>query len=313
MKQSILFGNGVNRLTDGEFSWENLITRISKGREIKNIPNTLKYEAILLQQDKTSNWEANNLFLESEDTKSETALKNEIGKEMEAFGSNEIYGKIAKMPFDHFMTTNYDKALLNEFGENSYELNEMSEKLYSIRRNITIKTSEESETKYYWPIHGYCERPRSIMLGYDQYCGSLAKIDSYVKGNYKYKDEPWPSIKKRLEENDFKKVISWIDLFFISDVHVIGLGLGYEEIDLWWILNRRKRIMSDMPEKVKNEIYFYETSEIEKEKIELFKSFGVEFIPLKNRALLKDKKSFPARYNSQLEEMIIRMNKRKNV
>ena len=32
-------------------------------------------------------------------------------------------------------------------------------------------------------------------------------------------------------------------LFFNSDIHIVGFGFDYSEIDLWWILNKRARMM----------------------------------------------------------------------
>jgi len=319
MKQSILYGNGVNLLTEGMLSWDELINSISDAKIINDVPNTLKYEAVLLEKFMSENWETNkNMPKKSEDIKkdskeTESDLKKKLGEYMKTFGSNPVYGIISKMPFDHFMTTNYDKALFNEFEKGSYEPLERSEKIYSIRRNYRINTSKESETKY-WPIHGDCERPRSIMLGYDHYCGSIGKIGTFIKGGYPDENKkPMPSIEERLKEEEYT-LNSWIDLFFISDIHIIGLRLDYDEIDLWWILNRRKRIMSDMPGKVKNKIYYYEIGKIEKDKIDLFDAFGVDFIRLKDEdRIFIETEEYAPQYYAQLEEMKIRMDERKNV
>ncbi len=318
MKQSILFGNGVNLLTKGMPSWDDLILKISKIQIRRDVPNPIKYEAILLNDYKNSNWEDSNTINETADIndakkEQESVLKKKIAKRLKQFESNAIYREIFKMPFEHFMTTNYDNSLIKDLKKKLIVSKNTTEKLYSIRRSYRIKAAENDPNgRIYWPIHGYFKNSSSIMLGYDQYCGSLAKIDSYVKGNYKYdkKDkDPLGSIKKRLAKEEWDEVKSWIDLFFISDVHIIGLGLGYEEIDLWWILNRRKRIMSYA--NVNNKIYYYQTDKKDREKKRIFKIFGVEYVPLKNKALL-NKSDYTPRYEEQLKEMIIRMDKRKN-
>ena len=59
MKQSILFGNGVNLLNKGKLSWDELINKISNSKMINGIPNTLKYEAVLVEKFKTLTWETN--------------------------------------------------------------------------------------------------------------------------------------------------------------------------------------------------------------------------------------------------------------
>mgnify|MGYP006974591706 FL=1 len=92
---------------------------------------------------------------------------------------------------------------------------------------------KDKKTKEVWYAHGEVSNTKSIMLGYDHYCGSLAKINDYIKGKYDYpgtKDKV-PSIEQKLELWKNEKVevlrrslISWIDLFFFSDLHIIGLG-----------------------------------------------------------------------------------------
>ena len=50
MIQSILYGNGINRLTRGMPSWDQLIKELSDVELDENIPNPLKYEAILMKK-----------------------------------------------------------------------------------------------------------------------------------------------------------------------------------------------------------------------------------------------------------------------
>ncbi len=38
---------------------------------------------------------------------------------------------------------------------------------------------------------------------------------------------------------------SWVDLFFTTDVHILGLGLGVVEMHLWWVLTYRARQMAE--------------------------------------------------------------------
>lgn len=46
MLQSILYGNGINRLTKGMPSWDQLIEEIADVELDNNIPNPLKYEYV---------------------------------------------------------------------------------------------------------------------------------------------------------------------------------------------------------------------------------------------------------------------------
>lgn len=315
MKQSILFGNGVNLLTEGTPSWDKLLDDISNIKIHEKMPNPLKYEAILLKQYKNSNWESNNAsnnMLENTNSsknnakkKRETDLKYSITEKIQYFKSNDIIRRITLLPFDHYLTTNYDKSLFNEYGEKSIIPQDVTEKLYSARRRYILKNGEGE--RYYWPIHGICDKPASIMLGYDQYCGSLAKIESYVKGTYKYREKVLDSVNQRLKK-ELDYIYSWVDLFFITDIHIIGLGLNYEETDLWWLLNRRKRIKNDIH--FYNKIYYYEIDQIETDKELLFNSFDVDVVKLKDKTLFNQKDNYKPRYESQLDEMEKIMNDR---
>lgn len=81
-------------------------------------------------------------------------------------------------------------------------------------------------------------------MGYDQYCGGLSKMDDWVKGSYKIDNKPIKAIHSRFPNTAHKDTIkSWIDLFFTSNVHIIGYSMPFDEIDLWWLLDKRKRLI----------------------------------------------------------------------
>ena len=60
---------------------------------------------------------------------------------------------------------------------------------------------------------------------------------------------------ERLRSNDIQ-IHSWIDLFFTTNVHIIGFGLDYSEQDIWWILNKRKRYMYENKGNIRNKIHY---------------------------------------------------------
>lgn len=132
-------------------------------------------------------------------------------------------------------------------------------------------------------------------MGYNHYCGTLGKIDRYIKG----REYDLPKMEKRLENGELK-IKYWIDHFFFSDVYIIGFGFDYSEIELWWILDRRRRLMLQNKSLISNKIIYYdivdkdprnmlddELSEKEKkkkDKYELLEKMGVncEIIVKKN-------------------------------
>lgn len=253
MKKTILFGNGPNYLSEHYITWETLLEKI-KGENIfanGKLPNTMIYERGII---------GNPISFDGL-TRNEEAVKIEISKMMTDFPSNEFYKKMLDLDIDNYLTTNYDYAFIKDV-EDFNIANKSTESIYSVRRHKEIYKKGKTKSKL-WHIHGEINQPPSIMLGLDHYCGNVSKIDAYVKGRYEYTLNQEVirvnSIIKKLKNKTFDEV-SWVELFFISDIHIVGLSLDYSEIDIWWILNKRARLKLDLGDYIKNKIYFYSTS-----------------------------------------------------
>lgn len=220
MKNTLLFGNGLNQLTNNGPSWDNLLEKLKGKNEFshKNLPNTMIYERIFLEREKPS-------------LEEETIIKQEIADMMENISGSEFYKKIIDLNFKNYITTNYDYAFNKTLSKKI--INENTEKIYSIRRNLRF----DNDVRI-WQIHGEINNPKSIQLGLDHYCGYIGKIDTYLKGSYRYhkdgKNIKALEIEKKIESSTFDNV-SWIELFFNTNIHILGLGLDYSETDLWWI------------------------------------------------------------------------------
>ena len=169
---------------------------------------------------------------------------------------------------DSYLTTNYDTFLHRILELRDYEqaASQNSETKYSIRRHVLMRKQETSHSCRLWNIHGtYNDRPDSftIQYGYEHYCGCIGKIDNYLKGTYTYqlrkKEISIPPMYKKLQDDKLRKGESWIDLFFFSNVHILGLNLSPEEIDLLYILNLRSRWLRDpkIKNRIRNRIVFY--------------------------------------------------------
>ncbi|WP_454868502.1 SIR2 family protein [Pseudomonas farris] len=266
MKNTVLFGNGINRLSTNAVSWDDLLDEIKGENRFSNgsLPNTMVYERIFMGKHKAS---------ESQRI-DELVIKSKIASSLAEQESNEVFKLLGDMKFEHYLTTNYDYAFEKALAINPEKLS--SEEIYSLRRKRKYKSNIGA--KYLWNIHGEIDSPKSIMLGLDHYCGSVSKIDAYVKGNYKHsvdgKTISIESMEKKLESDSFCYT-SWVDLFFSSNVHIVGLSLDYSETDLWWVLNKRARLAAD--NLVKNNIFFY-VNYIDDQKRGLLESFDVDVV-----------------------------------
>jgi hypothetical protein len=268
LDNTLLFGNGLNLLSENPLSWGLLLKELEVGNHsISNeTPNTMKYEKIFLDR---------NSIKSSKSKDEELSIKNQIAQLMKGQRGNKHYHEIIDLGFQDYLTTNYDNAFCETY--NGEELNESTEGIYSLRRYLTLYSENHNDTKL-WHIHGEIEHPKSIMLGLDHYCGSISKIDGYIKGNYEFsvkstKQKVKPMVEK-LMDGSFDEV-SWVELFFNSNVHILGLSLDYSETDLWWVLNKRARLMLD--NNIDNTIYYYD-SNIKESKKSLLESMGVTVI-----------------------------------
>lgn len=264
MVNTVFFGNGLNRISENSVTWDDLLDKMKAGNQFahQSLPNTMVYERIFMERHKAG----------ASEKADELELKNQIAFEMRSQGSNELFELLASMPFENYITTNYDYAFEEAIKIPAIPLS--NEDVYSLRRKRAYQTN--SGQKYLWNIHGEIDHPKSIMLGLDHYCGSVSKLDSYIKGSYKHKvdgvSKSVTDMRHKLETNEYCYT-SWIDLFFSTDVHIIGFSLDYSETDIWWLLNKRARFSTE--ELVKNRVYFY-GSNINSEMKELLKAFHVE-------------------------------------
>lgn len=287
---TILYGNGFN-LLNNRAKWEKLVHTIDDSKDFDKdgykyrIPNTLQYEV-------------KSLF-----ARKEKMVKVNIASKMKSYKSNSLFDELLSLDVNHFLTTNYDYVADEVFKRLKYkedkkDYHDKTESLYSIHRRKCYSNS--SQEKFLWRIHGELSNHNSIMLGYDHYCSYVGHIKKYKSGEYnfglrkrKYPD-PIPKIELRLGEPNFE-IISWIDLFFVSDLYIIGFGLYYDEIDIWWILTMRKRLMKKLGKGViNNKLVFY--GECAPGKKKLLERLGVEvYIPAST--------GFPDQYREFIDDI----------
>lgn len=285
--KALLFGNGLNQL-NGYTTWDDLVKRINDKDDKHKIPNTLHYEAQILQQPykvtEAITYNGEPVTYKDDEVTftvgTESSFKNGVAHEMKGYVSNEVYQRVASIEgIDHYLTTNYDQVLkqtLEGIGYSEVE-HVRAENTYSLRRRHSLQNTDGT-LKHIWNIHGEIDAPLTIMLGLYQYCGSVGRISEYMNGKYKYKREKqiqtMPKLLERLKDG-IEEPFSWIDLFFVADIYMIGFGLLYDEIDLWWVLTRRKRLIRQGYD-IKNRVFYCGNVDTGKEI--LFSTMGVEVI-----------------------------------
>lgn len=105
-------------------------------------------------------------------------------------------------------------------------------------------------------MHGEASAPETLLLGHDHYVRYCGRIQEYLRpsaGGFPSPEEWKVSIAQSplfagvqtLESLLFSKTgqprYSWVDLFLTRDLHIVGLGLHFSEIIIWWLLTVRAR------------------------------------------------------------------------
>ena len=252
----LLLGNGINRAFE-QSSWDALlrdITTVELSEEEKVQIGKMPYplRPVVLTND-------------------------QIGEKLQEIAGNlvktnvlerqrELLCDYTSLEFDAILTTNYsyeiEKAIDPEFYckvksnskyRNTTKKGSKTEEQLGLFKYM--KVSKDDKEYRVWHIHGEAARPASIVLGHYYYGKLLSKVQQYV-----------PTVMARYEgSNRYKKDFqpnSWIDYFLIGNVHIVGFGLDFSEMDIWWLINCKKRNA-----KKNGKIYFYEPNLNKKDKL----------------------------------------------
>lgn len=198
--------------------------------------------------------------------------------------------KILTAGFDHILTTNYSYELeraagvcLRRDGIDCKKLARHTKEGKSIEPKYLLHTYNEVLYQGYrnkiWHIHGEARKPDSIIIGHYYYANLLAKYQEALK-------ETGGKQLARQKEGKPPVESTWLDAFIMGDVYVLGFGFDTSEMDLWWLLNRKKR------EKARHgNMYFYEPG-YNSVKAALLETYDVQVLNLGFSNALKDYKPF---------------------
>jgi hypothetical protein len=148
----------------------------------------------------------------------------------------------ASIPFSAILTTNYTYELEKALDSAFVCLPGRKCKARIVAYEGNGKYNTEQLHTYFqiddappiWHIHGEAARHGTMILGHYYYGKLLSKMQQYVS-----------SLIARHRVNKAKGqdmwVRSWIDLFMLGNIYIVGLGMSLSEMDLWWLVNCKKR------------------------------------------------------------------------
>lgn len=250
LERVFLVGNDVNNQTS-TVSWHQVLHDIMTycnfdlTIDTSHTPFPLLYEQIYLHARK---FNAGGSSLQEPD------LKRFIGSIVNTGKINEIHRRIVEGCGSSLITTNYDYNLeVALAGGTPVCRNQgfITEKKYSVFRH-TVNGKVRV-----WHIHGESGSPESINLGFEHYGGQLQHLRNYLTGTAEYgRKLPYRfSIKNALGQ-DSTDALSWVDLLFTCEIHILGLALDFQEYDLWWLFSSRARMFDKLGHRP-NPVYYH--------------------------------------------------------
>ena len=257
----LLIGNGINRAY-GVLSWDDLISSIQTKtltQEEKACLCKIPYplQPVVLTEDNVGD------------------KMREIAGPLCGFQSSEeeaiLIQKFASLPVDAILTTNYtyeiETALCSDFTCKVGRSSKFRKKAYTSAgkyetNQLHTYLSVDKDKPCIWHVHGEAAKPDTMVIGHYYYGKLLAKIQQYVSKLL----ARYSSCHSQGREFEWH---SWVDYFLLSDVYIVGLGLDLSEMDLWWLINCKKRHFKDL------KMVLYKT-DIKKEEELLAEAYGVE-------------------------------------
>lgn len=290
----LLLGNGLNRVYGGA-SWTGLLEEINRTHftteQVRSLPFPL--QAVLLSDDHVD------LSLKS--------LRQKLTAcEMHPWLEGQLK-KLLALPFDAILTANFTYEL--EFAADP-DFGAVPYRARRYRRHTRAVSQAEKRfmlSTYYdlpvgggrtvplFHIHGEALKPDTVILGHYFYGNLLFRYDDYLT-----RYAPGQSYRERMDR-DGMEVLSWLDYFILGEVYSLGFGFDVSEMDLWWLLCRKKRERA-----AHGSVLFFEPERSSAEtKNALLTTYGVERIPLGARDLRSG--DYQGFYERAVDEIVRRM------
>lgn len=228
----LLLGNGINRAALQK-DWTQILCELAGQFNAEDLTLLLKEKPL-------------SMFIEELCARSEGRFASSEHRVKVAFAG--LLEQITPIPahdricrlFKVIMTTNYDFTIEEALAGPLYQSTCLApESRYSLFRRHTAAGID------IWHVHGDVSRPSSMVLGFDHYAGALQKIRNYVTDGIEVKKEPHkvssPVKNGMLDFTTYRTIYSWVDYFLRDHIHIVGLGMDFTEIDLWWLLLHKRR------------------------------------------------------------------------
>lgn len=279
----LIVGNSPNQLGSGSSSWPGLMEGLRRQSGMKALGHETKPFPLHFE-------EIRNRYLTKNHGATEQSFVEFAAQELKTLEVNDVHRELMKLPVSDILTTNFDDCLERAAGLAKQADFGTRESKYSIFRRWSVGE------QYIWHVHGNLFRPGSIVLGHDRYIESCARIRRYIDGSEGMPYSAYPEgLKARFKSPAVKfkseEPHSWIDLLMLRDTHIVGLGMDFTEIDLWYLLSYKEKMRRSRDPWMRRlsgkrvVVHMFVNPERDVQpKAEILESFGVEVFQYKVRS-----------------------------
>lgn len=228
-EKTLLLGNGLNRTLKSSLSWREFMDELgSTTSEEDQVPFPIDFEQIAARQGAMAGRRSDDAYgcLREE--------MSEIVKGMNSAIAGEVHQAFRNLGMRHVVTTNYDSIF-----ESMYDLDQLVQNPGGYK-NILEPVFGNRDTDFYH-AHGLGKWKNTLCLSHEHYISLISKIRSTYFTDAKDENK---EILSNIIRGEMQGKGMWPELLFTTDVAIVGLGLGYSEIDLWWLLAQRAAIFS---------------------------------------------------------------------
>lgn len=244
---SLMVGNGLNRLNN-DVGWTQVLqqlvaSNVSPAEQSAaddfvtdwDIPSPVKFE--YLANHSTKRLKSSNIF---------NSLKADIASIMigGGYGSGSgiklppqaIQDLLKSVAIDDLLTTNYDQVLEQCLGLSTRPITES--------KYILRSTSIKGAVPNIYHVHGIAGKGwnSTICIGYEHYMGYIQKLRARLIRDRRSRETAVQIVFLLLRLVPLSH--TWEELFFTTNMSIIGLLLEFEETDLWELLVLRAAVLN---------------------------------------------------------------------
>ena len=251
--QVLFLGNGICRAFGG-MSWNGLLDELKEKdqypSEAKNYLMPMPLKAAMLTNNQLATKMRNVVkphdmqdpFVNGYDWSSFIRVTPEMRQQLISLISDK---------FDYILTTNYsyeiEAALMGQDDLTVMQISKMMN-YYEVdhaQTQFLINTFNEANGIPVWHVHGEARKPSSMVIGNYYYGKLLRRCVERLDGSTEQEEGTKRRYAGGPKTNTFKslknqskpiKIGSWIDAFVLGDVYMLGFGLDFSEVDIWWLL-----------------------------------------------------------------------------